>query len=47
MITNLYFNVELRYALGLPNLGDGHFDVRSVYNSGNDSVSVCKPSARI
>jgi len=32
LISNFYFNVQIRYALGLSNLGDEHFDVRSVYN---------------
>ncbi len=32
LISNFYFNVQVRYALGLSNLGDEHFDLRTVYN---------------
>lgn len=32
LISNFYFNVQVRYALGLLTLGDGHFDLRTMYN---------------
>lgn len=32
MIHNFYFNVQVRYALGLRTLGEGHFELRTVYN---------------
>jgi hypothetical protein len=32
LIHNFYFNLQVRYALGLRNLGDEHFDLRTLYN---------------
>ena len=32
MMQAFYFNLQVRYALGLHELGEGHFDVRTVYN---------------
>jgi len=32
MYEHYCYNIQVRYALGLCNLGDGHFDVRTMYN---------------
>jgi hypothetical protein len=32
MYENFCFNIQVRYALGLRNLDEGHFDLRTVYN---------------
>lgn len=32
LINHFYFDLQVRYALGLRTLGEGHFDVRTLYN---------------
>jgi len=32
MMHAFYFNLQVRYALGLHELGEGHFDIRTIYN---------------
>lgn len=32
MYENFCFNIQVRYALGYRNLGEGHFDIRTMYN---------------
>jgi hypothetical protein len=32
LINHFYFDLQVRYALGLRTLGEGHFDIRTLYN---------------